>query len=45
MLTTNVNKDDMRFKLKGEIDGDNCTVNGTVINENIFVVLAKLVEA
>lgn len=46
MLTTNVTKEDgMRFKINGKIDGASCTVNGTVVEENFFVVLAKLVEA
>jgi hypothetical protein len=46
MLTTNVTKEDgKKFKINGKIDGANCTVNGTVIEENFFVVLKKLVEA
>lgn len=46
MLTTNVTKEDgKRFKINGKIDGARCTVNGTVIEENFFIVLKKLVEA
>lgn len=46
MLTTNVTKEDgMKFKINGKIDGASCTVNGTVIEENFFTVLKKLVGA